>query len=367
MHRPARQPSKQSANLEALRLRAARLTIPASATWELTYRCPLDCRHCYLEGLRGEDELDTAEAKALLGAMARAGVLFLTLTGGEPLAREDFLEIAAETRRLGFAWRLYTAGTLVDDGLARALAELGPLAVDISLHGLEGTHDDLTRTPGSFRAAADAAERLADLGLTVNFKTNLTPRGLADLPELRALAERIGAGHKIATFLFPPHAGGRCEEGLVLSEDRFADYVAASERLRPSGFGRGQRPCPEDPLCAAGRSVFAVSPGGDVRACLMLKEVCGNVRETDFAEIWRSEGMAALRRTTFEARRGCLDCDDAEFCFPCPGLAEKETGDLLAAPPTACREARLRHELARASGVEADAGTAPPREGCVEP
>ncbi|MHC4250253.1 MAG: radical SAM protein [Planctomycetota bacterium] len=365
MHRPARQPSEPGANLAALTRRAAHLAIPANATWELTHRCPLECRHCYLDGLREEDELDTEEAKTLLGAMARAGVLFLTLTGGEPLAREDFLEIAAEARRLGFAWRLFTAGTLVDDGMAHALAELRPLAVDISLHGIEEAHDDLTRTPGSFRAAADAAERLAGLGLTVNLKTNLTPRALADLPGLRALAERIGAGHKIVTFLFPPHAGGTHDEGLVLSGREFVDYLVSSERPQPSVSASGERPRPSDPLCGAGRSVFVVSPGGDVRSCLMLKTVFGNVRETDLAEIWRSEGMAELRRTTCAARPRCLDCDDAEFCFPCPGLAEKETGDLLGASPTACREARLRHEFARASGVEAEGGAAPPRGGCV--
>ena len=372
MPSPARQLSESGRVLAALRRRAAERGIPATATWELTHACPLECRHCYLDGLRGERELDTEEAKALLGSMARSGVLFLTFTGGEPLARGDFFRVAAEARRLGFAWRVLTGGTLVDGGAARELARLRPLAVDISLHGLEETHDWMTRTSGSFRAATGAAERLAGLGLTVNIKTSLTPRGLADLPGVAAFARRIGAGHKTSALVFPPHATWGAArppvDELILSDEEFSGHVAALERLEPSGFGRAARPGPADPLCAAGRSSFAVSPGGDVRACLMLREVFGNVREADVAEVWRSGGLAAWRRTTSEARRACRDCDDAEFCFPCPGLAEGETGDPLAPAPTSCREARLRHALARASdaGAEASAKAVPPREGCVE-
>jgi radical SAM protein with 4Fe4S-binding SPASM domain len=363
--------------LAALRRRAAERGIPATATWELTHACPLECRHCYLEGLQEERELDTGEAKALLGSMARSGVLFLTFTGGEPLARDDFFEIAGEARRLGFAWRVLTGGTLVDEPAARELARLRPLAVDVSLHGLEETHDWLTRTSGSFRAAADAAERLAGLGLTVHIKTSLTPRGLADLPGVAAFARRIGAEHKTSALVFPPQVTWGAAEGparaggLVLSDQEFSEYVASREELGPSGFGRAARPGAGHHLCAAGRASFAVSPGGDVRACLMLREVFGNVRETDVAEIWRSERLAAWRRLTSEARRECRDCDDAEFCFHCPGLAEAETGDPLAAAPSSCREARLRHALARAPGADAEPGpspdAAPPREGCVDP
>ena len=55
MPRPPRRPSDPGPVLAALRRRAARLAIPVTATWELTHRCPLDCRHCYLQGSREVD------------------------------------------------------------------------------------------------------------------------------------------------------------------------------------------------------------------------------------------------------------------------------------------------------------------------
>ena len=60
--------------------------------------------------------------------------------------------------------------------------------------------------------------------------------------------------------------------------------------------------------------------------------------------------MAACRDLRAGGRAACRDCEDGEYCFFCPGLAERETGDPLRAPPTACREAKIRHELSHLAG-----------------
>jgi len=331
----------------ALRKSALRLGVPIFATWEATYRCPLSCRHCYLgdDPAQSERELDLAETREMLRQMARMGVLFLTITGGEPLLRNDFFEIVDEARRLRFSWRLYTSATLIDEERARMIAERSPLAVDISLHGLEDTHDWMTRVPGSFRKATEAIGVLAKLGVTVNAKMNLTPRGMKDLSGLRRLCDDLGARQRAWTALYPDRDGRPVDTELILSEDQLRECYAELDRHRPGCYGRAGTRDPAGPLCGAGRNSFAVSPGGDVRACMGLGESCGNARESSLEEIWRSPAMAAYRRLTAGDRPGCHDCEDAEFCFFCMQLAEKETGDPLGAPPTACREARIRHEL----------------------
>lgn len=347
--------------LVALRRRAARLAVPVFAVWEVTYRCPLRCRHCYLAGKRDEDELSTAEGQVLLADMARLGVLFLSLTGGEPLLREDLFDIVDEALALGFTWQLLTSGTLLDEERARRVAERTPLAVEVSLHGLEKTHDWITRVGGSFRAVVAAVERLTRLNLTVNVKMSLTPRGLKDLPELRSLCGRLGANLKISTMMFPGREGRPTPEDLRLDDRLLAQYVSESE-IGPSDPPSQRASLGNDgPLCGAGRSSFSVSPGGDVRPCLTLGEPCGNVRGTPLGEIWHSKTMTAFRRLTTSSRTGCLDCENAEFCNFCPGLAEREAGDALLPAPSACREAAVRHRLhleCRRCGVSSDGHTA---------
>jgi len=350
--------------LLALRRRAARLAVPVFAVWEVTYRCPLRCRHCYLAGKRDEDELSAAEGKALLADMARLGVLFLSLTGGEPLLREDLFDIVDEALTLGFTWQLLTSGTLLDEERARRVAERTPLAVEVSLHGLEKTHEWITGVDGSFRAAVAALERLARLDLTVNVKMSLTPRGLKDLPGLRSLCRTLGANLKVSTMMFPDCEGRPTPEDLRLDDQLLAQYISESE-IGPSDPLVQRAPLRDDgPLCGAGRSSFSVSPGGDVRPCLTLVEPCGNVRSAPLGDIWHSKAMAAFRRLTTSSRKGCLDCEHAEFCNFCPGLAEREAGDALLPPPSACREASVRHRLYledRCRGASSDGRTADSR------
>ncbi len=350
--------SEDRPEFNALKDNAQKLGIPVFATWETTYRCPVRCRHCYLghdaaedcqgvvgEGRQEEGELDLAEAKQLLQQMARLGVLFLTFTGGEPMLRDDFFEIVDEARALRFSWRLYTSAMLIDEARARLIAERAPLAVDISLHGLEETHDWMTGVQGSFQKATAAIGMLAKLGVSVNAKMNMTPRGMKDLPALRQLCERIGAKQRAWTSMYPDREGRPVADELILSEDQLRECYANLEQLLPGCYGRARSLGSGDALCGAGRSSFAVSPRGDVRACMGLGESCGNVRETPLGDIWNSPSMTAYRKITAGDRPGCRDCEDAEFCFFCMQLAEKETGDPLGAPPTACREARVRREL----------------------
>src|SRR5512136_2587263 len=80
--------------------------IPLNAQFELTYRCNHLCTFCY-NSPSGQRELTTPQIFDSLRKIADFKVLYLTLTGGEPLCHKDFFKIAAEGRRLGMVLRIY--------------------------------------------------------------------------------------------------------------------------------------------------------------------------------------------------------------------------------------------------------------------
>ena len=341
--------------LRALRERASRLEFPLYALWELTQRCDLRCHHCYLKGKPERDELSTAEARSLLAQMARLGVMFVIFTGGEPLLRADFFELAGEARALGFAWKLLTSGTLVDEEAARRIAGLRPFGVSISLYGLEETHDRMTSVPGSFAGAVGAIERLSSLGVPVTAKTCLTPGGLGDVPALRELCARMGVTLSVGTVIHAAFDGTPPRDDLRLSEEELARYHAAAGEAGRAPKRRREH-ATDRAVCNAGRSAFAVSPRGDVRACLLLRRARGNVREALLRDIWTSQAMVEARELVGGMPAGCGGCEAAGFCRFCPGLAELETGSALSPPPSACREARVRQGLWEADACGEDAG-----------
>lgn len=337
---------------------SAKKNFPFNMFWEVTQRCCLACRHCYLGGRHEDGELGTEEAKDLLRQAAEMGTFHLVITGGEPLLRKDLFEILEEVRRLGFTWKILTTGVLIGEEEAARIAEHEPLSVDISIHGLEAAHDGLAGRPGAFRGAVRGVELLCGNGVPVVMKTCVTPAGMGDLEGVRDLAERTGAMLRTTGTIFADLEGNPVEPGLCLAEEQMACYYKGIAEYRggDGGYGRHRLPGGEEFICNAGRSTFAVSPSGDVRACLTLREVCGNVRERPLKEIWNSAGMERARRLLSGGRSGCEGCEDAEYCSFCPGQAEIETGNPLTPYGAACREARVRRTLAEQEGAGGAAG-----------
>ncbi|HOY64046.1 MAG TPA: radical SAM protein, partial [bacterium] len=148
--------------LEAAFEKAKRAGLTLSAHFELTRRCNLRCRHCYVCGGDERREMSTEQVFRALDVLADSGTLFVTFTGGEPLVRRDFFEIAERAAEKNFAVRIFTNGTLIDEAAADRIAALNPLEVGISVYGATAeTHDGITMSPGSFEKSASKRARRA--------------------------------------------------------------------------------------------------------------------------------------------------------------------------------------------------------------
>lgn len=319
--------------------RSVQERIPVGVMVELTYRCNLSCRHCYLEGSPPprEPELTTSELLELLDGLAEAGTLYLGLTGGEPLLRPDLWEILKGASERGFAPRLFTNGTLLDQGWAARLGELGTASVDLSLHGAcAESHDWMTRCPGSFDAAMAAAWRLRHRGVPVTLKVPLTGRNAGERDGIRELAGRMGAQVVFDPVVSARNCGARDTWCLRLGQQEMVDLFR-SEVETPPG--------PAELTCTAGINSAHVTPEGVVRPCVQLLLDCGSLRKESFRDIWdRSATLKMLRGLADVDIVECLRCARRELCSRCPGLALLEDGDLLGPSSAACRMALARAE-----------------------
>ena len=107
-------------------------------SWNTTNACNLKCAHCYRDaGAKAADELSTAEAKKMLGEIARAGFKIMIFSGGEPLMRSDILELVEFAASQGMRPVFGTNGTLITPEMARALKAAGTMGVGISLDSLD--------------------------------------------------------------------------------------------------------------------------------------------------------------------------------------------------------------------------------------
>src|SRR5437667_7741880 len=151
--------------------------IPVNGTIELTNRCPLVCSHCYNnlpmnDAAARRAELSTEEHRRILDELGELGCLWLLYSGGEILARRDFLDIYAHAKRSGFLVTLFTNGILIDERMADRLADLPPFAIEITLYGrTRETYERLTRIPGSFDRCMRGVDLLLERNLPLKLKS----------------------------------------------------------------------------------------------------------------------------------------------------------------------------------------------------
>src|SRR5216683_186702 len=167
---------------------AATEQLPLNGTIEVTRRCPLECVHCYNNlsmddvGARSQ-ELTYAEHCRILDELADAGCLWLLYTGGEILARRDFLDIYTYAKKKGFIITLFTNGTLVTERIADHLVAWRPFAIEITLYGLtKDTYEHLTGISGSFDKCMRGIRILLDRRLPLALKTVAVSTNRHEIP-----------------------------------------------------------------------------------------------------------------------------------------------------------------------------------------
>ncbi len=336
-----------SSLMEEMGVKALELGIPLSVQVDLTYRCNERCVHCYLDH-EDHGEMTTAEIKHLLDEMAAAGVLFLTLSGGEIFLRKDFFEILEYARELMFAVRLKTNAILVREREAERLRELAVENIQISVYSHRPeVHDAITKVPGSLKRSIDAIRFLKSYGLKTTIANVLMMQNMQDYPGVQALAKELNVEFTIDPTITPKMDGDRGILNLNIERASLQRVFHDSSLVGDvETFCRPAAKAGEDEMeslpCSAGHTACYVSPYGDVYPCVQFPLPTGNVRRQRFVDIWQdSEQMNEVRSIRVRDLHTCSGCGHISGCTRCPGLAFME-GDMCGPSIQDCEKSFAR-------------------------
>jgi radical SAM protein with 4Fe4S-binding SPASM domain len=334
--------------LETITTRNWNNAVPMSALFELTFVCNHACSFCY-NCPTGQKEMNTVEVLDALRKLAEFNVLYLTLSGGEPLVRKDFFEIAAAAREMGFALRIYTNGYLVDEAMAKKIKQVAnPVEMEISIHGARPeTHDRLTCVPGSLKKIISAVKFLRAEGIKVNLKCPVTKDNQAEVLDLERLAIEIDARIQFDTVITPRDDGDKEPVSLMATDDFLASFWkdAAYRTARKEDVPLPRRDGPGEAVCGTGRSSFAIDPYGNIYPCVQLRRKAGNIKElASLRDMWRtSPVLIEVRKLAVEIAQETLKvAKNGDQCGFCMGVAELQMGDPKAIYPQIAKNAEHR-------------------------
>ena len=179
-----------STNEKRILSRAAQLQNPVNGSLELLPLCNMNCDMCYIRLSRKEVEaqggLRDAEEWIQLGKeMAQAGVLFLLLTGGEPLMFPGFQRLYRELKSMGMILTINTNGTLLDEEWADFFGQYKPRRINITLYGSDDiAYEKLCHYPDGFSKRIEAIQLLRERGVAVKINGSVRKYNRKDMKEI---------------------------------------------------------------------------------------------------------------------------------------------------------------------------------------
>ncbi len=316
--------------------------------WECTLRCPLECLHCGSDCRRQSGAADMPYRDFLRIADEVASEydpneVFIAITGGEPLLRNDLEECGIELYKRGFAWGIVTGALPLTNERFESLVNSGMHSISISLDGLEKSHNWLRQNDNSFKAAVNALRygtRFSRIALEAI--TCVTQKNIAELDQIKKLLISLGIRR---WRVFDVFMKGRARgtdllritsnqfkylmdfivstkgEGVIDTQYGCDGFLGALEKRARKGYM----------FCRAGISVASVLADGSISACPSLRAdyIQGNIYRDGFLDRWHN-GFEVMRNRSWTKTGKCASCEVYNFC---EGnglhLRDEKSGELL--------------------------------------
>jgi radical SAM protein with 4Fe4S-binding SPASM domain len=329
--------------------------IPIEGTIEISYRCNLNCVHCYCnlptsDKTAAQQELTYREICDIIDQLVKEGCLWLLLTGGEPLIRKDFIDIYTYAKKKGLIITLFTNGTLVTPEIADYFKEWPPFVIEITLYGItKETYERITGIPGSFECCMKGIHLLLERKIPLKLKTMVMTLNQHELWDIKKYTEDLGIKFRFDPIIIPRLDGSKEPCSLRLSPEEIVSLdIADEERAKEwKMFCQKFWGPPKSRnlyICSTGMNSFHITPYGRLQGCGMVSTPSYNLREGLFREGWL--GLSPkIKSRKIKSNHKCRRCEKISLCGYCPGVSKLEMGDEEIPIEYMCEIAHLRAKV----------------------
>ena len=332
--------------------KGAKEGLPISGTFELTQRCNFNCDMCYVHDANKKADPLTAEQWLDLGRQAqKAGTVFLLLTGGEPLIRNDFDEIYLGLVKMGFLISINSNGSLIDRHI-ELFKKYPPIRFNISLYGANDEAYNSLCHVRSYDKVISNIKILRDNGISVRINHVVTPANKNDSKFIVDKAKELDAFLKATSYAYPAIRLGKTDNEARLSFEEATRKMLELDRYRYSKEDyfkklRAYASLPEGPKtntirCRAGSCSFWITADGVMRPCGMISEPDTFPVRDGFDKAWEETKLATSK---IRLPDECINCKYSGICIVCAAMCKAETGEFNKKPEYICNMMERLYEL----------------------
>ncbi|MBN2527351.1 MAG: radical SAM protein [Deltaproteobacteria bacterium] len=323
-------------------------SVPQYVEWQITAKCNFRCIHCSASHRNPENDLSTPKAISLVHELLDENVRSITLSGGEPLLRDDFELIVGILKENNISVQVISNGQLINEQRARALSHMGVNFVWLSLDGPEQAHNIIRQHPNAYRGVMNAAALLEKVAVPYGFMTTVLSTNFDQLRELSLIIQSTSSA------LWQIWLGNRCNdapiwpgirqirqviEDLPMLRSRtpqliIGDNIGYSdtlEKLRTPAFAE-YTAASRFTGCYGAKTIMGILNDGRIKGCLSMPDTETGVPMNETAPLRQRFRKAATlhHRSVAKALRQCSGCSATPKCQGgCPAWAVTSKNDTI--------------------------------------
>jgi MoaA/NifB/PqqE/SkfB family radical SAM enzyme len=260
-------------------------------------RCNYRCKGCYAANYTTDDDLPPEIVNRVLNEAKELTLRFFTVLGGEPFMYKPLLDIFEQHRDVPF--QLFSNGALIDERMAKRLAELGNVAPMISIEGFE-EETDSRRGKGAFERALRAMDNLREAGCISGFSVMVTRDNFDAVVSEEFIDLLIEKGCLYGWYFLYMPVGKNPDPSLMPTPEQRNQLRIAGKRFRetkPILIADFWNDAPLTAGCInGGRTYFHINHKGDVEPCIFIHFATDNIKDTSLEEALNSPFFKGLRR-----------------------------------------------------------------------
>lgn len=314
--------------------------------WEITKKCNMNCKHCLYYSQNDElikDDLSLSSAYRIIQQMQKDGTIDeVWLSGGEPLMRNDILNIIDTISKCGMKPSISTNGYLVDAPLAEKLKMSGIRYVHLSIDGVdEASHDEFRQKAGAFKHVLNAAKFLSDVNITVGATCVITWSNISEMRQMVQLA--LDNNIRVLSFYMVEPLGRGRDFNSTLDKNLMVKLSCAFEQIKHDfqndiHLELFRSSSLKEPLqnCKC-YNFLTITHDGKLGGCPWLMKSTNNPCKLDLSNYTFAQARIIaqneLKNYTVKRIKSLLKCNDCFFnesCGKgCPAVSDKDLIDPL--------------------------------------
>lgn len=296
---------------------------------EVTHNCPLFCKHCFLNAGKKGISMELKELQKICKEIIALGVDMIQLTGGEPLIYPGIEKIISYICESNTKLFIATSGMIISSKIYEYLALIKNTGgwVQVSLDGLEATHNNLRGNPSSYSRAVKFITNLISKEVEVQVATCVTTESINEVEDLCKKVKDWGVRvHRIGVV----SERGRAKENEIHSSVEFRKKVKniknnlkekySSPNFTISGFENEIKPEMQRNIksknCGAGYRTLKISPDYNIHPCPMMNLPLGNLKNMTLVDFIKKNSHLFAKLES-PSEKYCMNCSNFPLCKGC--------------------------------------------------